>query len=172
MGLRGRQKAVAAAVQTASLLIVRIGENIYALPSHGVRGVLTKEEGGSTTTIKALGITYSDVDLAARLSLTLDQCNPDMRVVLYSNDQTNGAIRVDEVIGMVEMERDQCKPLPPQFHGEERTWISGTTTFRDRLALIFSPEWVLGELGEAVSVGSTGSGIHIVDQSGLEGERC
>ena len=89
-------KAVVSALQTVSLLLVRIGENIYALSSHGVRGVLTKEEGGSAAIIKALGVTYVDVDLAGRLSLALDQSNPDMRVVLYSNDHTHGAIRVDE----------------------------------------------------------------------------
>lgn len=172
MGLRGHHKAVVSALQTVSLLLVRIGENIYALSSHGVRGVLTKEEGGSAAIIKALGVTYVDVDLAGRLSLALDQSNPDTRVVLYSNDHTHGAIRVDEVIGMVEMERDQCKPLPLQFHAEERTWISGTTIFRDQLVLIFSPEWVLGELGERVSVGSTGTGTRTVVQTGLEKERC
>ena len=172
MGLRGHHKGVVSTIQTASLLIVRMGENIYALPSHGVRGVLTKEEVGSTAMIKALGVTYFDVDLAGRLSLALDRSNPDMRVVLYSNDQTHGAIRVDEVIEMVEMERDQCKPLPPQFQAEERTWISGTTIFRDQLVLIFSPEWVLGELGEQASAGSMGTGTRTIVQSGLEKERC
>ncbi len=80
-----------------------------------------------------------------------------MRVVLYSNGQTNGAVRVEEVIGMIEVERDQCRPLPPHFQREERTWISGTTFFQEHLALILNPEWVLGELGEEVSPAAGGA---------------
>jgi chemotaxis signal transduction protein len=77
-----------------------------------------------------------------------------MRVVLYSNNQTNGAVRVEEVIGMIEVERAECRPLPSHFQQEERTWISGTTIYRDQLVLILSPEWVLGELGEVVGTGT------------------
>ena len=98
-----------------------------------------------------VGVTYQDADLAGRLGTALDHSNPEMRVVLYSNGQTNGAMRVEEVIGMIEVEREDCRPLPSHFQREERTWISGTTIYRDRLVLILSPEWVLGELGEIVA---------------------
>jgi chemotaxis signal transduction protein len=74
--------------------------------------------------------------------------------VLYSNGQTHGAVRVEEVIGMIEVERADCRPLPSQFQHEERTWISGTTIYRDQLVLILSPEWILGELGEVVASGA------------------
>jgi chemotaxis signal transduction protein len=57
------------------------------------------------------------------------------------------------VIGMIEVERAECRPLPSHFQQEERTWISGTTIYRDQLVLILSPEWVLGELGEVVISG-------------------
>jgi hypothetical protein len=51
------------------------------------------------------------------------------------------------------VERAECRPLPSHFQQEERTWISGTTIYRDQLVLILSPEWVLGELGEVVGTG-------------------
>jgi chemotaxis protein histidine kinase CheA len=153
MSLRGHHRATTATVQTASLLVVRFGKHLYALPSAGVRGVLTREEAGSGHTIIAVGITYYDVDLAGRLGTALDLSHPDMRVVLYSNGQTHGAVRVEEVIGMIEVERAECKPLPPHFQQAERTWISGTTFFHGQLVLVLSPEWILGELGEVVAVG-------------------
>jgi len=140
-------------VQTARLLVVRFGNQWCALPSQGVRGVLTPQEAGKAGRVALVGVTYEDVDLAGRLGTALDTSNPDMRVVLYSNGQTHGAVRVEEVIGMIEVERAECRPLPAHFQKEERTWISGTTNYRDHLVLILSPEWILGELGEVVGTG-------------------
>jgi len=73
----------------------------------------------------------------------------------------DGAVRVEEVIGMIEVERAECRPLPSHFQQEERTWISGTTIYRDQLVLILSPEWVLGELGEVVTSGVTPQALSI-----------
>ena len=143
-----------AVVQTASLLVVRFGKLWCAAPSQGVRGVLTPQEAGRVGRVTFAGVTYQDLDLAGRLGTTLDSSNPDMRIVLYSNGQTHGAVRVEEVIGMIEVERVDCRPLPSHFQQEERAWISGTTIYRDQLVLILSPEWVLGELGEVVTEGA------------------
>jgi hypothetical protein len=153
MSLRGHHKVTTAVVQTARLLVVRFGKLWCALPSQGVRGVLTPQEAGKAGRVTFVGVTYEDADFAGRLSASLDTTNPDMRVVLYSNGQTHGALRVEEVIGMIEVERAECHPLPSHFQQEERTWISGTTVYRDHLVLILSPEWVLGELGEVVGTG-------------------
>lgn len=151
MSLRGHHKVTTAVVQTARLLVVRYGKLWCAVPSQGVRGVLTPQEAGSAGRVTFVGMTYDDMDLAGRLGTALDASNPDMRVVLYSNGQTHGAVRVEEVIGMIEVERAECRPLPSHFQQEERSWISGTTVYREQLVLILSPEWILGELGEVVS---------------------
>lgn len=153
MSLRGHHTVTTAVVQTARFLVVRFDRILCALPSQGVRGVLTPAEAGSGSQVTSVGITYQDIDLASRLGVTLDAANPEMRVVLYSTGQTNGAVRVEAVIGMIEVEREDCRPLPSHFQHEERTWISGTTMFKDQLVLILSPEWVLGELGEVVAAG-------------------
>ena len=150
MSLRGHHKVTTTVVQTASLLVVRFGNQWCALPSQAVRGVLTQREAGGEGRVTVLGVAYEDVDLAGRVGASLDLSNPDMRVVLYSNGQTHGAVRVEEVIGMIEVDREECRPLPSHFHREERTWISGTTMYREQLVLILSPDWVLGELGEIV----------------------
>lgn len=153
MSLRGHHKVTTTVVQTARLLVVRFGKQWCAVPSQGVQGVLTPHEAGRSGRVTFVGVTYDDVDLAGRLGIALDTSNPDMRVVLYSNGQTHGAVRVEEVIGMIEVERTECRPLPSHFQQEERTWISGTTIYRDQLVLLLSPEWVLGELGEVVAGG-------------------
>lgn len=153
MSLRGHHKVTTAVVETASLLVVRFGKQWCAVPSQGVRGVLTPQEAGKTGPVTFVGVTYEDIDLAGRLGSALNSSNSDMRVVLYSNGQTHGAVRVEEVIGMIEAQREDCRPLPSHFQQEERTWISGTTIYRDHLVLILSSEWVLGELGEVVAGG-------------------
>lgn len=153
MSLRGHHKVTTAVVQTARLLVIRFGTLWCAVPSQGIRGVLTQQEAGRRAQVTFVGVTYQDVDLAGRLHATLDLSNPEVRVVLYSNGHTHGAVRVEEVIGMIEVERAECRPLPSHFQQEERTWISGTTIYRDQLVLILSPEWVLGELGEVVISG-------------------
>jgi chemotaxis protein histidine kinase CheA len=150
MSLRGHHKVTTTVVQTASLLVVRFGSQWCALPSQGVRGVMTEHEASRGGRVTFVGVMYEDVDLAGRFGAALDPSNPDMRVVLYSNGQTHGAVRVEEVIGMIEVERAECRPLPSHFQKDERTWISGTTIYRDQLVLILSPDWVLGELGEIV----------------------
>jgi hypothetical protein len=154
MSLRGHHKVTTAVVQTANLLVVRFGKLWCAVPSQGVRGVLTQQEVGTGSHVTFVGVTYQAVDLAGQLHTTLDLSNPEVRVVLYSNGQTHGAIRVEEVIGMIEVERAECRPLPSHFQQAERTWISGTTIYRDQLVLILNPEWVLGELGEVVTSGA------------------
>lgn len=169
MSLRGHHRATTVTVQAASFLVVRFGRNLCALPSEGVRGVLTCEEAGTGQTVSAVGVTYQDVDLAGRFSTTVDITHPDARTVLYSNGQSHGAIRAEEVIGMIDVERDQCLSLPPHFRQEERTWISGMLFFREQLALILNQEWVLGEIGEVVAVDGASKTL---SASGLLGGKC
>lgn len=172
MGLRGHHRSTTATEQTASFLVVRFGKNYFALPSQGVRGVLTREEAGRGQTVTAVGVTYQDVDLANRLSTVLDLTHPDIRTVLYSNGQSYGALRVEEVIGMIDVERGQCAPLPPHFQQDERKWISGTLFFREHLALVLNPEWVLGELGEEMSVTAEGARHKALTGSAAHGGQC
>ncbi len=157
MSLRGHYKAAAANVQTASFLVVRYGSTYCALPSEGVRGVLTTEEAGSGQSVLWVGVTYLEVNLAGLIGKRLDHSSPDLRTVLYSSNLSHGAIRVEEVIGLIEVERIQCRPLPPQFRREERSWIVGTLLYQEHVVLLLNPEWVLGELGEVVSIGAGGT---------------
>ena len=172
MGLRGHHRSIASSVQTVSFLVVRFGNRYCAVPADGVRGVLTREEAGTEETVMAVGVTYHDVDLASRLSTAVDVTDPDIRTVLYSNGHTHGAFRVEEVIGMIDVERTQCRPLPPHFQQEERTWISGTVFFRNELALIVNPEWVLGELGEEMSSHAKMAGVRALTASVSQGGQC
>lgn len=153
MSLRGHHHSTNGLVETASFLVVRLGSSYVALPADGVRGVLTQEEAGSEEAVTAVGITYRPVDLAPRLSVVADLSGPEVRTVLYSNGHSFGAIRVEQVVGLTDVERKDCLPLPTQFQCDERNWFGGMMLYQDQLVLIVNPLWMLGELAEVVSGG-------------------
>jgi chemotaxis signal transduction protein len=152
MSLRGHHKTVSTDEQAISFLVVRLGETRLALPADGVRGVLTTAEAGIGDSIKAVGITYRHIDLAALLKLSADFSTIDTRTVLYSNGRTHGAVKVEQVFGLTEVEPTQCVPLPAHFRADERTWFSGMILHEGGLALVVNPTWLLGEMAEVVSM--------------------
>ncbi len=149
MSLRGRNHSANIPIETASFLIVRLGASYMALPADGVRGVLTKDETGDEQAVTASGTIYPAVDLAQRLFLIADLYGPDMRTVLYSNGQSHGAVRVTQVVGLADVERKDCFPLPLQFQCDERNWFAGMLLYQDQLVLVLNPSWALGGVAAA-----------------------
>jgi len=150
MSLRGRHNSVNMLVETASFLVVRLGRSYLALPAAGVRGVLTQEEAGDEQAVTVGGAVYQTVDLAQRLSVIANLSGLEMRTVLYSTGRSQGAIRVEQVVGLTDVERKDCLPLPLQFQCDERNWFGGMMLSQDQLVLILNPSWVLGELAGVV----------------------
>ena len=70
--------------------------------------------------------------------------------MLYSTGRSHGAIGVEQVVGLTDIERKDCLPLPPQFQRDERNWFGGMMLYQDQLVLILNPLWVLGELSDVV----------------------
>ena len=137
-------------VETVGFLVVRLGVSYLALPANGVRGVLTQEEAGDEQAVTASGTIYQLVDLAQRLALVADLSGIEMRTVLYSTGHSHGAIRVERVVGLTDVERKDCLPLPPQFQSDERNWFGGMMFYQDQLVLLVNPSWALGELAEVI----------------------
>ena len=150
MSLRGHHHSTNVLVETASFLVARLGVSYVALPADGVRGVLTREEAGDEQAVTAAGTVYQPVALAQRLSVLADLSCLEMRTVLYSNGRSHGAIRVEQVVGLTDVARKDCLPLPPQFQRDERDWFGGMMLYQDHLVLIINPSWALGELADVV----------------------
>ena len=136
----------------ASFLVIRLGVNYFALPAAGVRGVLTQEEVGHDEAVTVSGTAYQLVDLSQRLSVVANLSGPERRTVLYSTGRSHGAIVVEQVVGLMEIERKDCLPLPSQFQRDERDWFRGMLIYQDQLVLILNLAWVLGEPSGMVSV--------------------
>jgi CheW-like domain len=158
MSLRGRQNSTSAHVESARLLVLRLGTSYVALPAVGVHGILTRLEAADGQAVTVAGLVYQPVDLAQRLSLAADFSGIEMRTVLYSTGRSQGAIPVEQVVGLVDVERKDCLPLPPQFQRDERNWFGGMMLYRDQLVLILNPAWALGESVDAgaASIGQAG----------------
>ena len=152
MSLRSRQNSTNILVETASFLVVRLGASYLALPADGVRGVLTQEEAGKEQAVTEAGTIYQPVDLAQRLSVGADLSGLEMRTVLYSTGRSHGAILVEQVVGLTDVERKDCLPLPSQFQCDERIWFEGMMLYQGQLVLILNPSWALGELADVVRV--------------------
>ena len=91
------------------------------------------------------GTIFQPVDLAQRLSLVAHLSGLEFRTVLYSTGRFHSAIGAEQVIGLTEVERKDCFPLPPQFQRDERNWFQGMMLYQEQLVLILNPLWVLGE---------------------------
>jgi chemotaxis protein histidine kinase CheA len=139
-------------VEVASFLVIRLGVNYFALPAAGVRGVLTQEEVGHDEAVTVSGTAYQLVDLSQRLSVVANLSGPERRTVLYSTGRSHGAFAVEQVVGLMEIERKDCLPLPSQFQRDERDWFRGMLIYQDQLVLILNLVWVLGEPSGMVSV--------------------
>jgi chemotaxis signal transduction protein len=150
MSLRGHYHSTNLPVETARFLIIRLGDSYVALPAEGVRGVLTQEEAGKEQAVTSAGTIFQPLDLAQRLSLVAHLSGLEFRTVLYSTGRSHSAIGVEQVIGLTEVERKDCFPLPPQFQRDERNWFQGMMVYREQLVLILNPLWVLGELADVV----------------------
>lgn len=157
MSLRGHHKSASAQERTVSFLVVRLGTCYLALPSEGVRGVLTRLEAGDGDNVTWVGIMYHTVDLAGLMGTVSDFTGVEARTILYSNGQTHGAIRVEDVIGLIDVDQADCLALPAQFRREERQWFGGMILHEGQVALIVSSAWVLGELADVVAVGTSGA---------------
>ncbi|MEO6307471.1 MAG: chemotaxis protein CheW [Nitrospiraceae bacterium] len=172
MSLRGRQNSTNSLVETASFLVVRLGASYFALSAAGVRGVLTQEEAGHEEAVTAAEAVYQPVDLAHRLSVVADLSGFEMRTVLYAAGYSQGAIRVEQVVGLTDVERKDCLPLPPQFQCDERNWFGGMMLYQDQLVLILNPSWVMGESSGVVPVSVGQTEQSIVVTSAAVGESC
>jgi chemotaxis signal transduction protein len=172
MSLRGHQNSMNTLVETASFLVVRLGASYLALPAAGVRGVLTQEEAGHEESVTAAGTVYQQLDLAQRFSVVADLSGLEMRTVLYSTGYSQGAIRVEQVVGLTDVERKDCLPLPPQFQCDERNWFGGMLLYQDQLVLILNPSCVLGESSNVVPVPLGQAEQMIAVTSAAVGESC
>lgn len=145
MSLRGRTETRVHVSSTTRFLVVACAETCFALPADIVRGLMTLEEAGSAEAATALGVTYPLSDMAGRFGLPPVSFAPESRTILCTMGNFHKGFRVNQVLGLTDVEKERIRPLPPHFNGPERKWFSGLFLFRETVALLVNPGWLLGE---------------------------
>lgn len=168
MSLRGRTEKVAPALGIMQVLVVVCGKTYLAIPSAIVRGVVEFGEAAEARIVTLFGEECRVTDLAARLGLPPAALTPDMRIVLCGEHRARQAWRVDRTLGIEEVDLQRIMPLPPQFAGAERNWFTGLFLFRDVVALLLNPGWLLSQSMDAfvaqALVEGTAEAQHVLDQ--------
>jgi hypothetical protein len=143
MALRSHKPTARAVESAVRFLIAGCGSYVLAFPAGWVRGILTSEEAGPGHEVRWAGASYPLTDLAYRLLLASAAESIDRRVILYGNGTCLCAFAVDRVFELIDTNRMDLRPLPVQFRGTERTRLSGILFYKNTIALIVNPLWLL-----------------------------
>jgi hypothetical protein len=153
-------------------LIVTLGGRYLALSAESICGLLTPEEAGNGENQTVHGMVYGAINLTDRLSLPNDQGGGNTHVVLLSERETRGCIRVTTVHGLLELQQSQILPLPMQFRGPERYWYRGMILFANSIALALNTTWVLDkQMSDPEGSKGHGSTLEPVASPKIFGER-
>lgn len=145
MSLRGQTKFVAGAGVTERMLVITSGPVNLAISATAVEGILPPEEAGLAGPVTVREITYPVTDLARRLGYAPAASAHDPRVILCGSRGFHRGFRVDQVLGLTEVEIRHLRPLPPHFAAEERTWFKGYFLYHEGIALWANPDWLVGD---------------------------
>jgi hypothetical protein len=143
MALRGYKAAATAHDTQIRCLVMACGPCTLAVPADWVRSILTHEEAGYGETISSGGVAYPVIDLSGRLHLGSLTPSSETRIILYGNENRVCAFAVDRVLELVDSERHDLRPLPTQFRNAERYRLAGFFLYRETVALIVNPSWLL-----------------------------
>lgn len=143
MSLRGHRIGSAAHVPIERFLIVGIDTQQFALSAELVQGLLAMEESGSVSTLTVQGLEYPALDLGGWLGLPQAGDGPETRMVLLAQEGIRACLRVDQVHGLVEVERTRALPLPRQFRSEERNWYVDLILYGEGVAVGLHSMWLL-----------------------------
>jgi chemotaxis signal transduction protein len=147
MSLGGRAAPEGAGPGNHQVLVVVVGSTRIAFPASVVHAILQPGEVGASGVVAARGWTYPVRALADGFGLPEAADGPDTRIVLCGRDDRYRGFKVDQVLGMTDVDDRKVRPLPPQFMGTERTWFVGLMFFQETVAMLVNSEWLfLGEI--------------------------
>lgn len=124
-------------------LIIRCGEVNLALPARHVRRILRPEENNRDDGGVAIESIYRMTDLFARLEQHPTAKGVHTRIILFGKLDEHYAFKVDRVLGHIDLETRDIRPLPPHFAGDERGWFTGCFLFQNTIACLVNLNWLL-----------------------------
>jgi chemotaxis signal transduction protein len=148
-------------------LIVACGMTHFAMSADVVRAIV-EPESNVTDVLSTLGVTVPILDLAERLRMPPSTADRP-RIIVCGRRGMQYAFRIDEIVGLHEVERGNVRPLLQHFIGPERYWLSGMFLFRQTVALIVNSDWLFSE--DCLSVAAAGMAENEKDRSATPSSR-
>jgi hypothetical protein len=147
MTLRTRtEKApTASGVDVASFLLVTCTHTHVAIPADIIRGIVKPDDDGKDDALAVLRAHTDVTDLADRFGVSSSSFSSEARIVVCGTHNARRAFRVHAIVGLEDVESTRIKPLLPHFIGPEREWFSGMFLFRETIALVVQPSWLLSD---------------------------
>ena len=167
MSLRGRMEKVSPALGTMQVLVVACGKTYLGIPGAIVRGVVEFGDAVEARIVSLFGEACRVTDLAARLGLPPAALTPDMRIILCGEHRARQAWRVDRTLGLEDVDLQRITPLPPHFAGVEQNWFTGLFLFRDTVALLVNPGWLLSQSMDVFVAKTLAEGAALEEQHAL-----
>ncbi len=140
----------------ARFLLVGLHDTILAIWADTVRGVLTPAEVPRDRSVVLLGEAYEETNLAVRLGLRDVRPTAEARFVLCSRGQARCVVSVERVLGLTDVRGQDILPLPSMMVGKERLWFRGVFLFREGMALVLNPDWLVQQAKSATSALAAG----------------
>lgn len=147
MTLRTRtEKALmASGVDVASFLLVTCTHTYIAIPAGIIRGIVKPDDDGKDDALAVLGAHTDVTDLTDRFGASSSSFSSEARIIVCGTHNARRAFRVHAIVGLEDVESTKIKPLLPHFIGPEREWFSGMFLFRETIALVVQPSWLLSD---------------------------
>ncbi len=155
MSIQEQGALAPSASSSRRFLIVTVSGRYLAFDAEFVEGVPTIAELEKSEDPTIQGVVERTGSLVMQLGSSDVPTHPATRVVLLTDRELRGSIRVSDVHGILEIQQSQILPLPPQFSGVERHWYRGMILFEKSIAMILNPTWVL-EIHGGAEVGQEG----------------
>jgi purine-binding chemotaxis protein CheW len=137
-----------------AVLLLRLNEELYALPGEAVREIVRYREPlavpGAPTSIPGLisqrGAVLPVVDLRPLLGLSAAAPTRAARYVVAQHDEVAMALIADEVLDLVELPASALEPLPAALDPTRARLLRATAHYRQQLLALFDLDGVIAAL--------------------------
>ncbi len=127
-----------------SFLLVVCDKTYLALPAGMIRGIIKRDDADKVDALAMLEVHTRIMDLTERLGLASSPSS-EARILVCGGEPLRRAFLVTAIVGLEDIESATITPLLPHFTGPERQWFSGMFLYRESVALVLNPSWLLSE---------------------------
>jgi chemotaxis signal transduction protein len=124
--------------QVVQVVVFRAGAELYAIPLDAVVEIIPADRGGAENVLEIRGREVPMI--SASDCLGLDAHHEEVRGLLLHVGGGEIVIRVEHVVGVREIDREQIVPVPDHFRGRTTELVKGISTADGATVVVLRPE--------------------------------